>query len=176
MAAFDLLVPTAGNDTFSDMYTKYNDTQTALKAGTSLQLLVGSGAGTAPVYTDVWGAFTLVGSGGGAPSFASGFQVSGASIDQLRFRKSLVLDTIELCGQFERITSNFATNATGTLFTLPAGFRPARTVFGYCRNLNGNGIMSFVINTAGQVDVVNVSGSTFRIGDFSNINLRFSIS
>jgi len=51
MAAFDSLVPTAGNDTFSDMYTKINDTFTALKAGTSGQILTGAGAGVAPTYT-----------------------------------------------------------------------------------------------------------------------------
>jgi hypothetical protein len=51
MAAFDNLVPTAGNDTFADMYTKINDTFTALKAGAVGDVLTGAGVGAEPTYT-----------------------------------------------------------------------------------------------------------------------------
>lgn len=51
MAAFDSLVPTAGNDTFADMYTRINDTFTALKAGAVGDILTGAGIGVAPTYT-----------------------------------------------------------------------------------------------------------------------------
>lgn len=176
MAAFDSLLTSAGQDKFLEFYTKYNDTMTALKAGTTAQMLIGNGGGSAPAMQSAWSAFVVVGSGGGAPGFSANFQATGTSSDRLRFRKSLVLDTIEVVGRFDRITSTIPDGSAVTIFVLPAGHLPGRPIMGVAKGSNNKLLTLIFDNVSGNVSIVNNTGTAIPISDFLDLNIRFSIS
>lgn len=178
MAAYDSLLTSAGQDKFAQMYSKYNDTMTALKAGTSKQLLTGVGAGTAPAYESFWEAYIVVGAGGGAPAYEANFVVGGGGGTQgLRFRRSTISDTIEITGRFERATSTLTDGNSGTVFTLPAGYRPTRPVECAVRSeVNFKPLICVVDPSTGDVVLANGTGTTMTVGTYFDITFRFPIS
>lgn len=178
MAAFDDLNFAAGADKFSDFYTKYNASMDALKAGTSNFVLVGGGAGSAPAYQSFWSSFIVVGSGGSAPAYGSNFQAIGSG-DNLRFRKSIISNTIEISGRFKRITSVLAAGFSATIFTLPAGYLPTvANPAGTLRvaNSNNDSVTLIIDGGTGNVILVNTLSSSIAINTFMDITFRFPIS
>jgi hypothetical protein len=179
MAAFDNLNQAPGGDLFGDLYNKYNDTVTALKDGATDRVLAGNGIGSAPTYKAIWEDFIVVGSGGGAPSFVSPFGAgSTPSNTILRFRRSNILNLIEISGRVARVSSDGNIVNGATIFTLPSGYRPVRPVWGTARNSNGNNVLSIIIDSSnGEVGVLNKTGQPSpAVNDFIDISLIFGLS
>lgn len=177
MTAFDDLNYATGADKFTDFYAKYNATMDALKAGTLNLVLVATGVGSAPVYQAFWSAFTVVGSGGGAPAYASNFGASGGTGDTLRFRKSVISNSVEVVGRFKRTTTTLVAVDSAVVFILPSGYLPSRTVVGTIRlGTANNDSVTAIIDTSGNVTICNTTSSTIAINTFMDITLRFPIS
>lgn len=173
--AYNNLDFSTGADKFVDLYTDYNNTMDALKSGASKFVLTGNGATSDPSYQSIWSSFSIVGSGGGAPAFEAFFAQSGSSSDYLRFRKSEIFDTIEICGRFKLITAALTPTNAAAIFILPAGYLPTRPVVGVIRH--GIDLLELIVdNTTGEVFIVNNSSVNVAINDFMDVTLRFSIS
>ncbi len=118
--------------------------------GTTPDFAVGDGqAASVPIAAIVSGAaetWNYVGSGGGNPGFGSGWSNRGSPWATLAFRKvASPPNTVQIRGEIS------ATNtAATTIFTLPAGYRPANQQQFATTNGNAQGIN---ITSAGAVNV-----------------------
>lgn len=177
MAAFDNIIYSPG-EPFQNVYDKVNDTFTALKSGTLNQILAGNGAGSAPTMKDVWEPYIVIGAGGGAPAFATGYATGGGGGNKtVRYRRSTILNTIEITGRFVKTGASLANNAAEVFVTLPAGFRPARAVNGSIRaSTTFFSLQCIVDDLNGDVYVGNPSGAALAAGVFFDITLRFPLS
>lgn len=176
MAAYDELLEGSGQDKFLQLYQKYDLTMIALKSGTTSQVLTGQGTGSSPTYTSFWSSELVVG-GGGAPAYGSGFTGAGGGTASLRFRKSLIMDFVEINGLVARTGSSLANGASATIFTLPVGYRPTRPQSGCCRSAVNNILIPCIVDsTTGEVIIVNTTGSDWTTSGFGTITILFPLS
>jgi len=153
--------------------------ESTLKSGAMNRVLAGNGVGSNPTYKAVWEDFIVVGSGGGAPSFVSPFGAGTTpSSSILRFRRSLLLNLIEISGRAVRVLGSGNIVNGNPVFILPLGYRPSRAVWGTARNSNGNNVLSLIIDsTTGEVIVLNKTGQPSPgTNDWIDISLVFGIS
>lgn len=179
--AFDDLNFASGADTFTNLYTKYNATMDALKAGTLSFVLTGNGAGSAPTYQSIWSDFVIVGNGGSAPAYATNFTTSATTSAHIRFRKSVITDSIQITGRVKRIVSALTAGSGDTVFTLPSGYIPTRPQVGTARANSGGTIILLTViidSSTGDVTVFNNTNTatSIAINDFIDITINFPIS
>lgn len=74
-----------------------------------------------PAY--VWSSWTVIGSGGGAPSYGTNFTSPGGGVLDTQFRKD-TNGNVELFLQ-----ANQGTGGSDVVFTLPAGYRPSTPIW-----------------------------------------------
>ena len=175
MAEFDQLLIGSGQDKFLQLYNKYNDTMTALKAGSTNRLLSGNGVGALPTYKLFWETPIVVGSGG-APAYTVNFTIPTDTTISLQYRRSIISGTVSLYGRWRRINSLLnGTTSNEVLFILPVGYRPVKPTFGVCAGPDFKPV-SVVIDILGNVFILNRTGLDFSIGAQSDMDITFNIS
>lgn len=164
-------------DAFATYRDKVNEIVSGLKEGASGYILKGAGAGNNPEYVSFWSTALVIGAGGSAPAYGSGFTSAGGGAASLRFRKSEVMDFVEINGLFARTGSSLANGAAGIVFTLPAGYRPIRHQSGCCRSAVNNILIPCIVDsTTGEVTIVNTTGSDWTTSGFGTITISFPLS
>lgn len=164
MAAYDEIIYSPG-EPFVNVYDKINDTFSALKDGAINTVLAGQGIGNSPEFVStLWGDWIIVGNVGGAPSFATGFSQSSPTVNKLKFRKSVLLDQVQISGYFTKITTTLTDGSTALVFKLPEGY--TAPVPHYCTGKAQGDNDQLLIQLLGdEVYVTNTTGNTININN-----------
>jgi hypothetical protein len=164
-------------DLYSTYRDKVNNIVSGLKEGAENKILVAKGADTNPSWENAWTDWTLVSLSDGLNT--TDFMVEPTDIDKLRYRKSVVLNQVQIAGNIIIKNSGLVPQGFAGVFTLPSGHIPSRrvldVVFKEESSTREQGITG-IIGTDGIVIIANTSQYPSFNGEHYYFNIIFPLS